>query len=144
MGPSGVDMPGIFFSYRRKLTSGYAGHLRVSLGQTYRDDHIALDIEIEPGVDYERWIKERIASCHVLLVIIGPGWALVRGEAGTPRLQDPHDLARIEIEEGLARGVPIIPVLVGDAEMPAAAELPASIAQLRRLMSIEITDERWE
>ncbi len=137
-------MPGIFCSYRRRITGGYAGHLRTSLSEIYRDDHISMDIEIEPGEDFERWIKQRVASCDVLLAILGPGWATVTDGEGNLRLHDPHDYARVEIEEGLQRGVPIIPVLVGDAIPPTAAELPPSLAPLAKLQAIEISDERWE
>jgi hypothetical protein len=136
-------MPGIFCSYRRRITGGYAGHLRTSLSEIYRDDHISMDIEIEPGEDFERWIKQRVASCDVLLAILGPGWATVTDGEGNLRLHDPHDYARVEIEEGLQRGVPIIPVLVGDAIPPTAAELPPSLAPLAKLQAIEISDERW-
>jgi hypothetical protein len=68
----------------------------------------------------------------------------VTDEDGNLRLHDPHDYARIELEEGLQRVVPIIPVLVGDARMPTASELPPSIAPLSRLQAIEISDERWQ
>src|SRR4051812_17953270 len=137
-------MQGIFVSYRRQLAGGYAGHLRNSLCRVYRPEAISMDIEIEPGDDFERWIKQRIASCHVLLAIIAPGWSKATDEAGNLRLHNPRDYARMEIEAALTRGVPILPVFVGDTKMPPDSELPGTMAQFARLQGIEISDERWD
>jgi hypothetical protein len=134
---------GIFFSYRR-FTDGFAERLRTSLGAIYRADCLSMDSEIEPGEDFGLWLKRRIASSDVMLVILGPGWATVVDDHGDRRLCDEHDYARIEIEEGLLCGVPIIPVLVGNAKLPTAAELPDSISQLASTDAIEFRDECWD
>jgi hypothetical protein len=69
---------------------------------------------------------------QLLLAIIGPGWVAAADANGAPRLADPNDFVRVEIEHALRRQVTVIPVLVDAAEMPAAAELPDSIAPLVR------------
>ena len=46
------------------------------------------------------------------------------------RLDDARDLARIEIASALARGIPVVPVLVGGAVMPTGEELPDEIQGL--------------
>jgi hypothetical protein len=58
----------------------------------------------------------------VLLALIGHQW--LAAAAG------PEDFVRVEIESALTRGVQVIPVLVDGARMPAAAELPPSLALL--------------
>ena len=46
------------------------------------------------------------------------------------RLDDPHDYMHIEIESALARGIPVVPLLVGKATMPAEAHLPDGLKEL--------------
>jgi hypothetical protein len=43
------------------------------------------------------------------------------------RIHDDADPVRIEVETALQRGVPVIPVLVGDTKMPTASQLPPSL-----------------
>src|SRR5207302_4445319 len=39
---------------------------------------------------------------------------------------------------------PVIPVLLEDARMPTAAELPPELARLARINALDISDKRWE
>ncbi|MDT5207843.1 MAG: hypothetical protein QOF67_258 [Mycobacterium sp.] len=60
----------------------------------------------------------------------------------TPRLQDPNDLVRTEVQRALDRDdVLVIPVLVDGARMPDADELPLEMAELDRLNAFELTDK---
>ncbi len=45
---------------------------------------------------------------------------------------------RIELETALARDIPVVPVLVGHAQLPVASELPGSLASLVFRQSIEV------
>ena len=69
-----------------------------------------------------------------MLVVIGQRWASVRDPAnpeGPPRLMSEDDHVRIEVATALGMpGLTVIPVLVDDAEMPAAASLPPDLQQL--------------
>jgi hypothetical protein len=53
----------------------------------------------------------------------------VEGDAGR-RIDDPQDWVRLEIETALSREVRVIPVLVDEAKMPSACELPPSLQSL--------------
>jgi formylglycine-generating enzyme required for sulfatase activity len=66
----------------------------------------------------------------VLLAVIGPHWLHIAGPSGGRRLEDPRDFVRLEIEAALRRDIPVIPVLVGGAAMPADDQLPASLQEL--------------
>jgi hypothetical protein len=72
------------------------------------------------------------------VIVIGPRWLDIRDETGRPRLQNPGDFVRQEIETGLASGIPVIPVLVEGATMPPAQVLPPSLAPLTRLQAVNI------
>ena len=65
------------------------------------------------------------------------------GEGGA-RIRDPQDLVRYEIKSALSRALRIIPVLVNDARMPAAADLPEEIAPLHECNAVELRHARFD
>jgi hypothetical protein len=75
--------------------------------------------------------------------VIGPTWATITGHDGTRRLDNPDDYVRLEIASALKRGVPVIPVLVHEAHMPALDLLPEDLKDLRYRNSAELTHARW-
>lgn len=90
-----------------------------------------MDVDSIPlGVGFRTYLDERVAECHVFLAVIGRDWLRMRGGKGKSRLEDPKDFVRLEIESALKREIPVIPVLVRGASIPAAERLPASIQDL--------------
>jgi TIR domain len=135
----------VFISYRRRETSGHAGRLYDRLAEHFGSDRVFMDLRMEPGVDFVKQIDEAVASCEALLSLIGAQWLDMRDSHGRRRLDDPEDFARLEAEAALARDdVRVIPVLLQDAKMPDADELPESLAPLARRHAIELSDERWD
>jgi TIR domain len=133
----------IFISYRRDDTEGEAGRLFDDLVRSFGDDSVFMDVsDIQPGVDFRKEIDANVASCGVLLAIIGPTWTSISGENGR-RLDDPNDFVRLEIASALARNVAVIPVLVHDAKMPRPDELPEALRDLAFRNSVEVTHARW-
>lgn len=139
-------MPGIFISYRRQDSQSAAGRLADHLREHLPQVTIFRDVEtIEPGVDFVQAIEKALASCGVMLVVIGPRWLTVTDAAGRRRLDDPRDYTRLEAATALGReSVRVIPVLVEGATMPAEADLPEDLRPLCRRNAIELTDKRWE
>jgi hypothetical protein len=134
-------MSGIFLSYRRSDSAGYTGRLADHLEQSFE---VFRDIEdIEAGEDFVDVLDRAVGSCSAMLVIIGPTWATTKGADGRPRLEQPTDFVRLEVETALNRGVRLIPVLVGDAAMPEADQLPESLKPLARRQAHPISDRRW-
>jgi hypothetical protein len=78
---------------------------------------------IQPGEQFRRVLDERLEHVDALLAVIGPHWL-------TDRLEDPDDPVRLEIATAIERGIPLIPVLVGGAQIPAAPALPLALAAL--------------
>jgi TIR domain-containing protein len=135
----------VFISYRRRETSGHAGRLYDRLAEHFGSERVFMDLRMEPGVDFVKQIDDAVTSCDALLSLIGAQWLDMRDSHGRRRLDDPDDFARLEVEAALARGdVRVIPVLVQDAKMPDAEELPESLAPLARRHAIELSDERWD
>jgi len=137
-------MKGIFISYRREDSAGYAGRLYDRLAGHFGADRVFMDVEgIEPGVDFVDAIERAVASCEVLIVIIGNEW-LGAGSGGARRLDDPKDFVRIETAAALARGIRVVPLLVEDAPMPRAEQLPADLAPLVRRQALELSHKQWD
>jgi len=137
-------MKGIFISYRREDAAGYAGRLYDRLAAHFGTDRVFMDVEgIEPGVDFVEALERAVGSCEVLIVIIGKDWLAV-GSAGKRRLDDPADFVRIETAAALARNIRVVPVLVDDAEMPRADQLPKDLASLARRQAVELSHKQWD
>ena len=136
--------PAIFVSYRHGDSAGYAGHLFADLRDRYGAGRVFEDVDsIEPGATFPAFIDHVLESCQVLIAVIGRSWLAAPDSKGR-RLDDPTDWVRIEIAAALRRNIPVIPVLVGGAAMPQAAELPTVLAALANRQAIEISDSRWD
>jgi hypothetical protein len=124
-------MPRIFISYRRNDSAYIAAVLNDKLQQRFGSDSVFFDIDNIPlGVDFRKYIGHAVGQCDVLLVIIGDHWLGQVDARGHRRLDDPLDYVRIEIESALQRDIPVIPVLVGEAAMPSANDIPSSLRDL--------------
>lgn len=141
----------LFLSYRRDDAAGYAGRLedaleqRLGAGTAFRD----LD-DIAPGADFVREIRAQLAQAHAVVVLIGPRWAGDgdgtggSGADGRRRIDDPADFVRIEVQEALASGVPVVPVLLPGATMPAAGTLPEPLKALAQRNAMTLGDVHWD
>jgi len=137
-------MRAIFISYRREDSEGHAGRLFADLKARFGDGSVFMDVSgIEPGRDFRRVIEEQVASCGVLLAIIGKNWLEVVDGRGQRRLDDAADFVRLETASALRRDIPVIPVLVHDASMPRAEQLPDDLKDLAYRNSVELTHARW-
>jgi hypothetical protein len=118
----------IFINYRRGDDPGHTGRLFDRLQDVFEPQQLFLDVDnIAPGLDFIRVLNERVAECDIVLAVIGKGWLDARDPTGNRRLEDPDDFVRIEISSALAQGKRVIPVLVGDSQMPRPEDLPEAI-----------------
>lgn len=136
--------PKIFLTYRREETAGHTGRIYDSLAARFGDAGVFMDVDLEPGVDFVDRITQAVGACQVLVAVIGPRWTSVTGDEGMPRLSDPEDYVRLEVETALRRpDVTVIPVLVAGARMPEPDELPDGLKALGRRNALELSDARW-
>jgi len=135
----------IFISYRRADSPGYVRALLSEMRNTFGGKQVFLDMEdIAAGSDFPIIINEAIRNCELLLALIGPNWAELRDENGQRRIENLTDFVRLEINAALERKIPIIPVLLENAKMPKADELPNELKQLSTLEGITLTYDRWD
>ena len=137
-------MAGIFISYRRDDSQGFAGRLADDLTEILGPDLVFRDVEIPAGYDFTEVLTRAVAACDVLLVVIGRNWRAPSAHTAKSRLFDPADWVRAEIEAAFDQGKHITPVLVAGANMCMATELPESIAHLSKLQAFQMTDRRWD
>lgn len=120
----------IFISYRREDASWPARWLADRLARQFGPGVVFQDVDsIRLGDDFAAKIEEAVGSCLVLLAVIGPHWS-GRQSSARPRLDDPEDWVRLEIEAAIRRGIRIIPILADRAEMPSEEKLPVSLRVL--------------
>jgi hypothetical protein len=142
-GSSSQSLPYVFICYRREDTSGYAGRLYDALQPRF-GERLFMDVDsLSPGSDFVDVINETVGRSDVMLTLIGRNWLEARDRHGNRRLDDPEDYVRLEVATALERGIRLVPVLVGGAEMPTADSLPGDIAGLTRRHSVSLADEGW-
>ncbi len=136
--------PKVFISYRRDETPVRAGRLCDAMVARFGERHVFMDLSMEPGINFVDRITEVVASCHVLLVVMGPRWATPLEEGSQASIEDPDDFVRLEVETALGnQDVAVIPLLVAGAEMPEPGELPTSLWPLTQINPLELSEQRW-
>lgn len=99
---------------------------------------------IGPGRDFRKAIDESVATCSVLLAMIGQEWLETKDASGRRRLDDPQDFVRLELASALRRDIPVVPVLVRGAKMPPVERLPDDLRDLAFRNAVELTHARWK
>ncbi len=134
----------VFLSYRRGDVGGYAGRLTDALLQRLGAKGVFQDVTaIAPGQDFTAAIDRALDDSDAVLAVIGPGWLTAATPQGAPRLFEANDYVRLELARTLHRNVRVVPVLVGGASLPAAADLPDQIQGLVQRQAVVLHDETW-
>ncbi|MEB3318644.1 MAG: TIR domain-containing protein [Cyanobacteriota bacterium] len=123
----------IFISYRRDDAKGASGRvwdwLRIGFGR----EQVFRDVASIGAGKWRHKIEHALAASTVCIAVIGRRWA---DATNLPRLQDPNDMVRHELQTALAHGdreeLTVIPLLVEDAQIVdiPADQLPASLRSL--------------
>lgn len=136
-----LTVAGVFLSYRRAELE-WANRLARNLGNRFGRDLVFQDVEDIPiGHRWRDVIGDAITGAEVILAAIGPYWLVDKQDRR--RLEDPDDVLRGELVEALTLGKPIVPVLVGGAEMPTRDDIPDALAELTERERTELADGTW-
>ncbi|MFN0149045.1 MAG: toll/interleukin-1 receptor domain-containing protein [Dehalococcoidia bacterium] len=132
-------MRGIFISYRRSDSTGWARSLNERLTQAFGPERVFIDTDdIGPGQVFEKVIRERLSACDSVLVLIGPRWLEELTRRGALAEGQQRDWNAFEVEIALSMDVRVVPVLVDGAAMPDEASLPARLKSLAARNAFEI------
>jgi hypothetical protein len=133
----------IFISYRRE-DDGWALSITQALRSHFGDDRVFQDVDgIDAGTDFVERIEQALDESGAMLAIVGRNWMQL-GPSGDGGIKDPNDFVRLEIATALGKGVPIIPVRLGDAAMPSHRELPDEIAKFGRLEAARLDRDYYK
>lgn len=137
-------MTDIFISYRRS-NSFEVERIHEKLASRFPAASIFLDREdIRPGDQFPARIQKAAGEAQVMLVVLGRDWASVQDPTTLKRrLELRDDWVRQEVEIGLGKERPIIPVLLDVAEIPTAAQLPKSLRAMLKYDAIKLTHEHF-
>ena len=123
-------MPTIFISYRRSDSPDTVKLIHERLKRRLPRWEIFYDHESIPlGDQFPDLLRAKVASSAVVLVIIGPKWLQILHERKSAAI----DHTRAEVRLALEATRSVVPVLVGHARMPTAADL-ADFADLQPLL----------
>jgi formylglycine-generating enzyme required for sulfatase activity len=124
-------MSKVLISYRREDSAHVTGRIYDRLVQQFGRTAVFKDVDSIPlGIDFRTYLDQQVAKCDVFLGVIGRNSMKPQGQKGKSRLADPADFVRLEIEAALKRQIPVIPVLVEGASIPAVDRLPTSLQGL--------------
>jgi hypothetical protein len=125
---------GVFISYRRSDSAGFAGRIADHFARRYPSVPVFFDVtSVQPGEDFVESIQAQLESCAVVLAPIGADWLDARDPvSGQRRIDNPNDFVRRELSIALRLGVRVVPVLLDDAQMPSTSELPEDLERLTR------------
>lgn len=126
----------VFISYRRADSQEWARRLARALRFRMGTDLVFLDVaRTRAGQDFTAQIEKAISGCSDFIVVIGQRFFETDAK-GIRRIDQPNDYVRKEITAALSREKRVHMVLVDNAKMPEAKDLPDKIAQLAGMKSI--------
>jgi diguanylate cyclase (GGDEF)-like protein len=131
----------IFLSYRRQDDPGFTNAIFQRLELAFGRAQLFMDTGgyLQLGENFILALEAQVASCDVLLAIIGPRWlqTLKERDASTA------DFVAIEIQAALGQQKRVVPVLVNGADIPRAEELPDGLRPLTFCQASRLSHERF-
>lgn len=85
---------------------------------------------VRAAEDVRRACEEMLRRCHVLLVVIGPGWLTAPDDSGCPGLRSGSDCVRSAIRAAVEVGLDVMPVHLDRAWPVRQQDLPADIVAM--------------
>ena len=135
----------VFINYRRRDSRGEARALREFFA--HKMPQLILDADIEGDIRRESTIaikrEAQVASSDVLICLIGEKWGAISDKDGR-LLDDPADYVRREIGAALRREIPVLPVLLDDAQMPVERDLPDDIRGLAYKQALRLRTDKFD
>jgi SIR2-like domain/TIR domain len=128
----------IFINYRHVDTQGTAWAIYMKLEQHFGQDSIFFDRgTLQPGMRWFDEIESHLAACGVFISLIGRQWMQILTAHQQQGLED-YVIKEIDLALRSGQRVTVIPVLVDDAELPDASQLPLSLRTLPDCQAVRL------
>ena len=116
----------IMVSYRRADAQDMAGRISDYLIGKYGEKSVFFDVNSIPtGVNYRNRIENAILGSDVMVAVIGLHWLGKNPDGKLPRISDPGDPVRVEIETAMKHKKPILPAAESGRPRPVGRGPPA-------------------
>ncbi|MGO4170532.1 4a-hydroxytetrahydrobiopterin dehydratase [Novosphingobium sp. YAF33] len=134
----------VFINYRWDDTAEAAQAIFSQLSLHFSISDLFMDTSsIESGQEWPARIRDWLLGSRAMLCLIGRNWLFLQDTHGRRRIDSDEDWVRREIEQALAEGLQIYPILIDNAEMPEARALPTSIRALHDRQAFRIGRTSW-
>ena len=135
----------VFLSYRRADSQATAGRMAQFLDSIPAVEEVFLDVDgIDVGENFERKIQRTLADVSHVFVLIGPQWRGPAAASGPARIFDADDMVRQETSLALRSKVKLVPILVDEALMPRANELPEDLQALPKINAFALRTSHFD
>ena len=130
---------GVFVSYRRDDAAHITGRIADAIAARIGRDRVFVDVDsVAPGEDFVRKIESSIHASGTFIAVVGSNWLSAATPQGQRRIDLDGDFIRLEVRTALAAGLRIVPVLVDNAPMPRAEDLPEDVRQFVRHNAVHL------
>ena len=125
-------MSRVFLSYRHEDSEADAGRLYDTLAAALGADAVYKDVEtFAIGRSWKRAVREALADSAAVLFVMGPQWRL-------------SEALELELELALASDVPVVPVMVRDANLEQLTSgLRGSLAEIAERRAVRLNHASW-
>ena len=96
------------------------------------------------GENFEKMIASAIGRSDAALIFIGDKWLVPTQPNSEIRIWQPDDYVRAEVRAALARPILVVPILVANARMPKAAQLPEDVRALVTKNALPLRHESFD
>ena len=129
----------IFISYRRGDNPDLAKRIYDKLADRFGTQAVFIDYEgIPPAAKWQDTLLNALARCDLVVVVIGPQWQQMLTERMT---SGADDWVRTEIENAVANEKLFAPVLIREAALPAADDLPEAMRPMLAHQASEVGED---
>jgi hypothetical protein len=125
----------IYICHKRTDSRALTGRIHAHLGHVLGASHVHMDASESESADLAEPELAALSACSIGVLIIGPNWS-------APIPEGASDVAAHELQVLCDRGVPVVPVLVDGAAVPAPGFLPPSIANRLEREAVLIRADR--
>src|SRR6266481_449917 len=128
-----------FISYRRADSGPTVDRLGETIAQNFGRTSVFIDTSaIQTGDRWPKSIEQALKKAVVLIAVMGPDWVRIPDKNGFPLIHKREDWVHKEISYALDQKIPIIPLLVQNAELPEADALPKALKRLLGYQAFEL------